>query len=169
MDRIKPGNQRTEELNSRINQRNIPTQELQSTFSIRPVSTKYAKMPLIDQRNAPTVPIQKRPEYNIAQTFNPGNAQGPWSGFANNVNKESQLRNQFFALQRGAGQGLYIPPKDSDMYESKMTPTKGATTVQQNFPYLFEKPSFDPFHPCPENMGINMFDNCTRQQVKEIE
>jgi hypothetical protein len=167
MERIKPGNQRTEELNSRINQRNIPTHQLQSTFDIRPVSTKYASMPLIDRREIPTVPIVKRPSYNMEQTFNPGNAQGPWSGFANNVNKESQLRNQFFALQRGAGQGVYIPSKDSDMYETKIKPTNDVS-IQQQFPYLFEKPSFEPFHPCPENMGINMFDNCTRQQVKEL-
>jgi hypothetical protein len=168
MDRIKPGNQRTEELNARLTQRNIPSQQLQSSFGIRPVSTKYASMPLIDRREIPTVPIQKRPAYNVEQVFNPGNAQGPWSGFANNVNTESQLRNQFFALQRGAGQGLYIPSKNSDMYESKMKPIMD-TTLQQKFPYLFEKPSFEPFHPCPENMGLNMFDNCTRQQVKEIQ
>jgi len=167
MERIKPGNQRTEELNSRINQRNIPSQQLQSSFGIRPVSTKYASMPLIDRREIPTVPIVKRPSYSVDQMFNPGNAQGPWSGFANNVNKESQLRNQFFALQRGAGQGVYIPSKDSDMYEPKIKPTND-TSVQQQFPYLFEKQSFEPFHPCPENMGINMFDNCTRQQVKEL-
>ena len=96
MERIKPGNQRTEELNLRMNQRNIPTQQLQSSFGIRPVSTKYASMPLIDRREIPTVSMQKQPSYSVEQTFNPGNAQGPWSGFANNVNKESQLRNQFF-------------------------------------------------------------------------
>jgi hypothetical protein len=168
MDRIKPGNQRTEELNARINQRNIPSQQLQASFGIRPVSTKYASMPLIDRREIPTVPIQKQPAYNVEQTFNPGSAQAPWSGFANNVNKESQLRNQFFALQRGAGQGVYIPSKDSDMYESKMKPTMD-TALQQKFPYLFEKQSFEEFHPCPENIGLNMFDNCTRQQVKEIQ
>ena len=168
MNRIKPGNQRTEELNARLTQRNVPSEQLQSSFGIRPVSTKYASMPLIDRRELPTVPIQKRPSYNVEHIFNPGNAQGPWSGFANNVNTESQLRNQFFALQRGAGQGLYIPSKNSDMYESKIRPVID-TTIQQNFPYLFEKPEFEPFHPCPETMGVNMFDNCTRQQVKEIQ
>ena len=168
MDRIKPGNQRTEELNTRITQRNIPSQKLQSTFSIRPVSTKYASMPLIDRREISTVPIQKLQPYSVEKTFNPGNSHGPWDGFANNVNVESRLRNQFFALQRGAGQGVYIPSKNSDMYESKIKPIMD-NTIHQSFPYLFEKPSFEPFHPCPENMGLNMFDNCTRQQVKEIQ
>ena len=44
MDRMKQGNQRTEELNSRIMERNMPTSTLQSTFGIRPVSTKYSSL-----------------------------------------------------------------------------------------------------------------------------
>lgn len=167
MERIKQGNQRTEELNSRIMERNIPTSTLQSTFSIRPVSTKYSSLQLIDRHEMPNVAIEKQHCYSVEQTFNPGNAQAPWSGYANNINKESQLRNQFFALQRGAGQGVYIPPKNSDMYESKVKPLNNAY-IQEKYPYLFQKPSFEPFNPCPENMGINIFENSTRQQVKEI-
>ena len=88
-----------EELNARLADRNIPSAPLQPQFSIRPVSTKYAMMPLFDRRPKPTVPIVAEPTYSVEKVFNPGSAQAPWSGFASNINEESSLRNQFFALQ----------------------------------------------------------------------
>jgi len=169
MDRIRQGSQRTEELNHRLSERNLPSSPLQPQFDIRPLSTKYAMMPILDRRPVPTVSIQQVPTYNIGSTFNPGNVQAraPWAGFATNINDESRLRNQFFALQRGAGQSTYIPSKNSDMYESKI-PKMNDQQLIQPFPLLFEKSRFDAFDPCPKNSGINFFDNCTRQQIKEI-
>ena len=165
-ERIRQGSQRTEELNNRISNRNLPSNTLQAQFDVRPTSTKYAFMPIFDRRAIPTVSIETQPTYNIANTFNPGNAQAPWSGFASNINDESRLRNQFFALQRGAGQSCYIPSKSSDMYESKMP--YNDQMIQQPFPSLFEKPRFEQFNPCPQGNGVNFFDNCTRNQIKEI-
>jgi hypothetical protein len=164
MERIGQGNQRTEELNERISYRNIPSKQLQAQFDIRPQSSKYSKMPIVDRHTKHTVEIQAMPAYDIKSTFNPGNAQGPWSGFASNVNNESRLRNQFFALQRGAEQSYYIPPKNSDMYEVRIPQTES----QQPFPDLFTKFKFDDFNPCPTTLGNNFFENCTRQQLKEI-
>ena len=169
MDRIRQGSQRTEELNNRISNRNLPSNSLQPQFDIRPTSTKYAFMPIFDRRPVPTVSIETLPTYDIGTTFNPGSAQAPWSGFATNINDESRLRNQFYALQRGAGQADYIPPKNSDMYESKMSQQQQIQSItMQPFPLLFEKQRFDEFNPCPKDNGINFFDNCTRQQIKEI-
>lgn len=159
------GNERTEELNNRISQRNIPSNPLQSQFDARPVSTKYAMMPIVDRRTIPTVPIIVREPYNVATTFNPGTAQAPWNGFASNINEESKLRNQFFALQRGANQAVYIPPSNSDMYEANVPVTNH---VEIPFPYLIPNNTFDLFNPCPLNNGINLFDNCTRHQIREI-
>jgi hypothetical protein len=165
MDRIRQGSQRTEELNQRISSRNIPSSQLQAHFDIRPTATKYSIMPIFDRRPIPTVSIQTMPTYNIATTFNPGNAQAPWGGFAENINDESYLRNQFFALQRGAGQSCYIPSKNSDMYEYKPVSNN---QNNQPFPLLFEKQHFEDFNPCPIGNGQNLFDNFTRQQIKEI-
>ena len=164
MERIGQGSRRTEELNQRMAYRNIPSSQLQPQFDIRPQSSKYAKMPIVDRREKHTVEIQDIPTYTIETTFNPGTAQGPWSGFASNVNNESRLRNQFFALQRGAEQAYYIPPKNSDMYEVYIPQTES----QQPFPDLFTKYKFEAFNPCPTNLGNNFFENCTRQQLKEL-
>lgn len=166
MDRIKQGNSRTEELNNRISTRNVPSGALQAQFGIRPVSTKYATMPLADQRVFANVPIQQQPIYNIANTFNPGTGQAPWAGFAENINDESRLRNQFFALQHGAGQAYYIPAKSSDMYVANVPRT--AQQLIQPFPDLFVKPTFEQFNPCLKTLGTNLFENCTRQQLKEV-
>lgn len=166
MERIKQGSVRTEELNNRISQRNIPSGNLQAQFGIRPVSTKYSTMQMVDRREFPTVPIQQQPIYNTQHTFNPGTAQAPWGGFVTNINKESQLRNQFFGLQRNTCKSAYIPPSNSDMYVADV-PKKPEQALQP-FPYLFEKQQFEEFNPCPKNMGDNFFENCTRQQLKEI-
>ena len=166
MDRIRQGSIRTEELNERVSSRNIPSNALQPQFDIRPLSTKYSMMPIFDRRPIPTVSINVLPTYNISNTFNPGNAHAaPWAGFATNVNDESRLRNQFFALQRGAAQSTYIPSRYSDMYEVSVPSNDN---VMQPFPSLFEKEQFDQFNPAPKDNGINLFNNFTRYQIKEL-
>jgi hypothetical protein len=165
MERIMPGNQRTEEINQRIAYRNMPSSQLQPQFDIRPLSSKYAKMPIVDRHVNHQVPIQVIPTYDIETTFNPGSAQAPWSGFAANINNESRLRNQFYALQNGAGQSCYIPFKNSELYNASIP---AETPDQQPFPELFTKQPFEEFNPCPKGLGVNFFENCTRQQIKEL-
>ena len=90
--------ERTSELDDRIYDRLWPSAPLQPQYSTRPVSTKYALMPIVDQRVKPKVALGNYPIYNTTHVFNPGTAQAPWSGFSTNINTESRLRNQFFAL-----------------------------------------------------------------------
>jgi hypothetical protein len=155
---------RSNELNERIYERNVPSSTLQPQFGIRPVATKYELLPIFDRRMAPTVPIKHELPYNIESVFNPGTAQAPWSGFAQNVNNESRLRNQFFALQTN-GQSAYIPSSTSDMYQVNVNSN---IKVDQPFPNLFNVPTLEPFNPDENNIATNMFDNCTRQQLKNI-
>ena len=155
--------QRTEELNERISERNIPSSVLQPQFGIRPVSTKYAMMPIVDRRPVPKVPINPAPMYDISTTFNPGTAVAPWSGFATSVNDESRLRNQFFALQKSP-QSDYVPSTESDLYNTLIT----YRPVDQPFPGLFTEEKFSHFNPNVCNLGNNLFDNCTRVQLKGL-
>ena len=60
-------NERVDELNERIASRNIPSQKLQAQFDVRPVSTKYAMMPILDRRAVPTVHIEKMPNYSCSK------------------------------------------------------------------------------------------------------
>ena len=148
-------------MNNRLYNRNIPSQALQPEYSLRPVSTKYALLPIVDQRVKPTVPLKSYPVYNTKQVFNPGTAEAPWSGFAVNVNTESKLRNQFFALQK-CEQSEYIPSSDSSLF----VPYKPmSTNEKQLYPDLFDKPDFEPFNPNTLNIGGKILNNNTRMQM----
>ena len=154
---------RTLELSERMAARNIPSRPLQPQYGIRPVSTKYALMPIVDRRAPTHVPIKTEPTYQVNKVFNPGTAQAPWAGFASNVNTESVLRNQFFALQR-CEQGNYIPDSRGDLYNVSVQ----GSNEEQPFPDLFKNeplPASD-MNPC--GLGKELFNNNTRVQVMAI-
>jgi hypothetical protein len=138
---------------------------LQPYLSVRPVMTKYSIMPIVDPRAPIKTPLVQQPVYNTNEVFNPGNAQAPWSGFATNINTESELRNQIYALQ-SCSQSVYVPSSNSDLY--KFNFKNNSSNVQQPFPGLFQNEHFNSFNPNPENIGQGLFQNCTRQQLKEL-
>ena len=154
----------TNSINTRIYDRNIPSHVLQPYLSVRPVMTKYSIMPIVDPRAPISVPMVQQPIYNINDVFNPGNTHSPWSGFATNINKESELRNQVFAIQ-SCSQAVYVPSANSDLYKFTF---KSNNNLQQPFPGLFQNEHFNSFNPNPENIGHGLFQNCTRQQLKEL-
>ena len=155
--------ERVDDINNRISDRNVPSTGLQPQYSIRPVATKYGYMQVLDQYKKTTVPLNQYTPYSTKAIFNPGNAQAPWSGFSNNVNVESSLRNQFFALQK-CEQSEYVPSSKSDLYETKIE----YKPVKQNHPLLFEKQDFEQFNPNVHNLGSEFFNNSTRSQLKNL-
>tara|TARA_Y100000816_G_C26087314_1_gene573983 strand:- start:392 stop:901 length:510 start_codon:yes stop_codon:yes gene_type:complete len=152
-----------DENNERIADRNIPSASLRPQYSIRPVSTKYSLLPILDQRQKVNVPLHDYQNFNVNTIFNPGNAQAPWAGFANNVNTESTLRNQFFALQK-CEQSEYVPSSNSDLYQTQID----YRPVKQTHPLLFERQDFEQFNPNVHNLGGDFFNNSTRNQLKNI-
>jgi hypothetical protein len=156
----------TNEMNMRIYNRNVPSHMLQPYLSVRPVMTKYSFMPIVDPRAPISVPMEQQPVYNVHTTFNPGNTQSPWSGFASNINNESILRNQVFALQN-CSQSVYVPSSDSDLYQYSFKPEKSGNYCQP-FPGLFRKEHFNEFNPNIENIGDGIFMNHTRQQLLDL-
>lgn len=151
--------------NSRIYERNIPSQPLQPYLDVRAVSTKYSFLPIVDPRKENKVNLLQMPTYNPHKVFNPGNTQSPWSGFVTNINRESELRNQIFALQK-CSQSTYVPDSKSDLYQYSFNPTQ----VQQTHSLLFQKENFDAFNPNPDNkiVGFGSFNNSTRCQIKDL-
>ena len=155
---------RSNKLNQRIYERNIPSSTLEPQYGIRPLATKYEILPIFDRRMSSRLPIKQELSYNIEDTFNPGTTQGPWSGFAKNINKESLLRNQVFPLKTNSTT-TYIPSSTSDMYQVNVN---SSHKVIQPFPNLFNEPILNSFNPNENNIADNIFDNCTRQQIKNI-
>lgn len=146
--------------------RNIPSQPLQAYINVRPVMTKYSILPIVDPRASVSVPMKQSPIYNSKQVFNPGNTQSPWSGYASNINVESDLKGQIFALQK-CSQSIYVPQSTSDLYQYSFQPSPAS---RQEIPFsdLYTSYKFDAFNPNPENLaGKDKFFNCTRQQLKD--
>jgi hypothetical protein len=156
--------ERTEELSRRMRDRNVPSAPLQPQMCARPVLTKYAIMPILDQRKEATVPLATFPVYNPEQVFNPGSAVAPWSGYATAVNVESTLRNQFFGLQR-CEQSEYVPSSKSDLYNVRIE----SRQIPQTHPLLFRTERFAPMNPDCFNLANRTFNNSTRTELKNVE
>ena len=154
-----------QQTNTRIYDRNIPSQMLQPYLDVRPVMTKYSYLPIVDPRKATSVPLIVQPTFSPHTVFNPGNTESPWSGFASKINLESELRNQIYALQK-CSQAVYVPSSNSDLYNYSFTPN----TSYQSHSLLFQKDNFQPFNPNPDAkiVGTDMFFNSTRVQVRDM-
>jgi hypothetical protein len=158
-----------QQTNQRIYNRNVPSQPLQPYLEVRPVLTKYSYFPIVDPRKEISVRLEQRPIYNSHQVFNPGNTQSPWSGFASNINKESELRNQIYALQK-CSQAVYVPNSTSDLYTYSFQPTPVYSNFENSHSLLFKKQSFEHFNPnpAPNIVGSSIFNNSTRTQIKDL-
>lgn len=154
---------RVQELNSRIYDRNKPSTKLQSQFDPRSVQTRHVVFPVLDCHNKSNTPIEIMRSYNQEEMFNPGTS-APYSGFANNVDSESQLKDIFMARQKWTAQTKYIPSTKSDMYQVNITQQPN----QQTHSLLFKEESFSPFNPNICNIDRDAFNNHTRQQMLDI-
>ena len=163
---------RTDDLNERITSRQFPDMRLRPNFDMRPVPTKYSHFPIIDRRTPATSNINHYLDYSVEVNFNPGNGRAPPAGYMNNVDKEMQLRNQFFALQKSGDKGTYIPSAESDLYSSTIVSIKGDyEKMGGTHTLLFEKPTLDvTMHPNVVNsaIGKDRFFNHTRTQLRGI-
>ena len=145
--------------NSRIYDRNLPSQMLQPYISVRPVMTKYSFMPIVDPRKELFVKMEQQPTYNSNVVFNPGNDMSPWSGYSSGVNVESELRGQIFALQK-CDQSVYVPNSNSDLYKHSFQPSSSSSS--QTHDLLFKKENFCDFNPMPSSVNMGLFNNSTR-------
>ena len=150
------------QMNNEIYQRNIPSSPLQPYLNVRPASTKYSIMPVVDPRKQLHIPLRVQPTYNMNHTFNPGNNTAPWSGYASQVNTESDLKNQVFALQN-CDRSTYVPKSTSDMYHVSVGTTK---PVVQNHPYLFAEQTFSQCNPVPSYTHQMLFNTPTREETR---
>lgn len=157
------------EINKRISARNTGYGNLDVLLEPRPQQTKYV-LPFQDIYP----PCRNHTiHYKTTETFNPGNRPGAWSGYSTNINDESILQNRVHALQKYP-QATYVPNSDSDLYNNNV-PLSDDNTSETKFPYLFnnnidsknknlgnsDKPAY------LQNLGIYLFNNATRQQLKD--
>ena len=162
-------NERVDELNDRINSRNTSDYMLPPNFDPRPVQSRFTMFPALNARRPVNAKIESNYDYAAETNFTPPvGGRGPVSGFLNHVDAESNLRNQFFALQKGADQGVYIPSSKSDLYRVTVPRIPG----EQTHPLLFERAQFDSrLHPnivSAPAIGKDTFNNYTRVQLRNL-
>jgi len=155
--------------NEQIFSRNIPTNNMVMNFSSIPVSTKCTTFPILNNNvstfNDNQIVGTAKNVYNSETTFFPGTDKPHFNGFSTNIDRESILRNQFFALQK-ADQSRYIPSSNSDMY---LLNKHNSYNIMDKNNKSFTEGNFNEFNPNISNkIGNLTFNNSTRVQLKNI-
>jgi hypothetical protein len=156
-------NERVDELNDRMKERQFPDSPLEPMFAPRSVPTKYSHFPIINRRKTMNEPVIPYLDYNTIN-FNPGTQRAPPSGMLKNIDTETVLRNQTMALQK-ADQSVYVPSSTSDLYNVSIVSKPG----EQTHPLLFERPTFvNNLHEnvSSANIGRDQLFNHTRTQLR---
>jgi hypothetical protein len=153
----------------RIYDRNLPTFTLEPYLSFTSISTKCNNIDIKNhhmkrQEDIKANTMEKRNSYNQHKFFNPG-SKAPWKGYSENVNDESILRNQVYALQK-CSQVEYVPSSNSDLFQYNIDVTR----VNQTHSLLFKEEQFEKCDPNPEpnKIGNGLFMNHTRNQLRGL-
>jgi hypothetical protein len=169
------------EINERILARTMTSGNIEVLISPRPQSTLYTRP--LNNSIPPGPPCKPRVlKYNSdpKKNFLPCTKGGSWSQYNQNIDKESILRNQIYALQN-APQAKYVPNSTSDLYNSTI-PKSQTSTAQGLYPNLptsnaeyniwglqptLNREAGYQFLQPPVNLGNKLFNNDTRQEIKD--
>lgn len=155
--------QLNQEINNKIYQRFVPSHSLPPNLSVYPVPTKYVKLGVTDIHPEQNTIQNNYSNYQCNTMFCPTLKNNNYTGFSNNIHLESELRNQFVALQK-CDASEYIPNYNSSMYTYSM-PSNGIE--QQPFENLFNTSIYMPIQPILKEQNNSLFCNHTRQQLKD--
>jgi hypothetical protein len=132
---------RTDELNARLASRIYPDMVIPQSISSRPNETRQTILgKSTDPRNTTTAIVgHSYAASSIQDNFICGDKGEP-NWFLANIDTETILRNQTFALQKGCAQSTYMPASNSELYRPKMP--VNSTPLVETHPRLFEKMRF---------------------------
>jgi hypothetical protein len=159
-------NERVDELNGRMIDRQFPDSALKPNIDMRPIQTKQILFSVLDCHPKSELKANEFSDYTLSN-FNPGSDRAPVSGYFSNVDLENQLRNQRFANQHGAPQGVYIPSSTSDLYKTEVVSRPSA----QPHPLLFKNPEINtPSYQraMHSSIGNDKLFNHTRTQLRNL-
>lgn len=157
--------ERVDEINKRLSSRNIPDSPLEPHYDLRPVQTKRTLFPIVKNARSMTESKLPYPSHNTMSNFNPGNDRAPTSGFSENIDVETVLRNQTYALQHGASQSVYVPSSSSELYNVSVI---SSPSVQPHLDLFATRTFTNEVHPnlVNTNIGTDRFFNHTRTQLR---
>jgi hypothetical protein len=152
-------------INKRILERTMQFENIEALISPRPQST-LCTMPLqniIPHESCKAIILNYENNYNFNSTTNSNantcNINGKWCRYVNNIDTESILKNQVYALQH-APHTKYVPDSCSDLYKSNTVKTYNKNAKQSNPYNLNNVPSI------PNTNFSVVFNQDTRQILK---
>lgn len=119
------------ELNIRLQQRNIPDTALKPLFDFRPTPTKYTLFNTLEDSSKSKEPLFTYSEYSPAGVFNPSQ-KGTTEFYLKSIDVETKLQNRFIALQK-ADQAVYVPELTSSLYDMPMAYRKSFSYEGVNY------------------------------------
>jgi len=128
------------QLNIRLQQRNIPDSQLRPLFDFRPTPTKYTLFHTVEDNAKSNEPLFTYNPYSPSTNFNPSQ-KGTTDFYLRSIDDESKLQNRFMALQK-ADQAVYIPELSSSLYECPMAFQKNSY-YYDNVNYQSRKPKIN--------------------------
>lgn len=165
-------NDLVDELNERIQSRHFSDIPLTPNFDPLPISTKCSHFPLINNRTTCNQIIRPEIYHTVEFNFNPSTRNAPPSGYFNNIDDETLLRNQTYKLKHGDNKKIFIPSSKSDLYVDYNNSNKtGSSKTDPNHRHslLFSNEKLQTTIPRSlENIGKDIFSNHTRTQLRVI-
>lgn len=153
--------------NERIYDRVLPSAPLRPYYQPRAQQTKYTKFETHTEPVVSEVPLLVPSTYSPSEVFYPANRSASWDGFAKNIDIESDMRNQFYGMQKCA-QAAYVPNSGSDLYTLQSFTLPDHPNVQKHA-LLFQKPEHALFNPNTTNTSNATFNNSTRHDMLGVD
>jgi hypothetical protein len=154
-------------INYKILERTMQFENIEALISPRPQST-LCTMPLqniIPHESCKAIILNYENNYNFNSTTNSNantcNINGKWCRYVNNIDTESILKNQVYALQH-APHTKYVPDSCSDLYKSNTIKTYNQKAKQSTHSNLSNQ--INPINPGPPFSVV--FNQDTRQILK---
>tara|TARA_Y100000768_G_scaffold388019_1_gene381514 strand:- start:500 stop:964 length:465 start_codon:yes stop_codon:yes gene_type:complete len=140
-------------INNKIFNRNIPSNNIEPVFDPRPLSMKYNL-----KEKEPKVSEKQYSDFNTNSNFYPGTKKPTFSQFSNNVDLETELLHY---------NNKFNVNDNSDLYSNNKTYKNGYSEITSD--YLLKKQESNYIN---ENnlltLGNDIFNNNTRIQLKNI-
>ncbi len=146
------------ELNLRLQKRNIPDSQLRPLFDFRPTQTKYTLFHSVEDSNKCSEPLFQYPDYSPSTNFNPSQ-KGSTEFYLKSIDEESKLQHRFMALQK-ADQAVYVPELSSCLYEDSM--------AYQKTSYFYDSVDYESRKPKNDTSQSNFY-NHTRNKILKNE
>lgn len=143
------------ELNLRLQTRNIPSTHLKPLFDFRPTPTKYTWFNTVENTKMGSEPLFTYNDYSPSNVFNPSQ-KGSTEFYLKSIDTETKLQNRFMALQK-SDQASYIPELTSVLYENPM--------AYQNVKFSYDSVNYDS-RKCNNNLAPSTFFNHTRTNIR---